>query len=352
MDNERNRQFELHCPLPAGREDRIVMGHGGGGRLSQRLLETVFLPAFANAPLEERHDGAVLELPGRRLAFTTDSYVVRPLIFPGGDIGDLAVNGTVNDLAMCGARPLYLSCGFILEEGLEMVTLRRVVASMSAAARQAGVWLVTGDTKVVDKGKGDGIFINTAGVGVVEHGPVGPSRVEPGDVVLVSGDLGAHGVAILSVREGLEFESPIRSDTAPLWPAVQALFEEGIEVHCLRDLTRGGLASALNEVAGQRGVSIEVHEDAIPVEEGVRGACEVLGLDPLYVANEGRFAAWVPARQAERALEVLRSVAVSRNAVRAGLVGNSTGRLVTLRSRIGGTRILDMLSGEQLPRIC
>jgi hydrogenase expression/formation protein HypE len=345
--------FMLQCPAPAAPEDRVLLAHGGGGKLTQQLLEKLFLPAFAHPALQARHDGAILRVDGLRLAFSTDSFVVRPLIFPGGTIGDLAVNGTVNDLAMCGARPLYLSAGFILEEGLSMETLRLVVASMREAAARAGVALVTGDTKVVDKGKGDGIFINTAGIGVVES-PVdlGPAAVECGDAVLVSGDLGAHGLAVLSVREGLEFESPIVSDTAPLWPAVAALLREGVAVHCLRDLTRGGLASALNEIAAARGVSIRVHEAWIPVSEAVRGACEILGLDPLYVANEGRFVAFVPEREADRALKVLAQVPVSAGAVRIGAVEEGPAGTVVLRSRVGGNRVLDLLSGEQLPRIC
>jgi hydrogenase expression/formation protein HypE len=278
---------------------------------------------------------------------------VQPLIVPGGNIGDLAVNGTVNDLAMCGARPLYLSTGFILEEGLATETLRVVVESMRQAAACAGVSLVTGDTKVVDKGKGDGIFINTAGIGVIEHAlTIGPQAVSPGDAVLVSGDLGAHGIAILSVREGLEFEAPIVSDTAPLWAPVAALLAAGIEVHCLRDLTRGGLASTLNEIATTRRVGIRIDEASIPVEEAVRGACEILGLDPLYVANEGRFAAFVPATQGAQALEILSRFPVCRNAALAGKVTAEAPGVVVLESRIGGNRVVDMLSGEQLPRIC
>jgi len=345
--------FNLSCPLPLPADDRVVLAHGGGGKLTNQLIEKVFLPEFGNPALEARHDGAVVTVGGARLAFTTDSYVVRPLIFPGGDIGDLAVNGTVNDLAMCGARPLYLSTGFILEEGLEMATLRRVVHSMREAARRAGVQLVTGDTKVVDKGKGDGIFINTAGIGLVEAGvDVNPARVEPGDAIVVSGELGAHGIAILSVREGLEFEAPVESDTAPLWEPVGALLAGGVEVHCLRDLTRGGLASALNEIAAARGVAMRIDETAIPVPEAVRGACEILGLDPLYVANEGRFAAWVPERDAARALAILREHPVSARAAIAGRVVEAPAGTVLLDSRIGGTRVVDMLSGEQLPRIC
>ena len=351
--------FNLSCPVPRVADDRIVLAHGGGGRLTHQLIEKIFLPAFSNSMLDQRHDGAVVPLdglmPGSRLAFTTDSFVVRPLIFPGGNIGDLAVNGTVNDLAMCGARPLYLSAGFILEEGLPMETLRTVVTSMQQAAAKANVKLVTGDTKVVDKGKGDGIFVNTSGIGVIESNvkiPIGPQSVQPGDVVLVSGDLGRHGIAILSVREGLEFESPILSDCANLWPAVEALLNAGIDVHCLRDLTRGGLATTLNEIASDRNICIKLEEALIPVDEVVQGACEILGLDPLYVANEGRFAAIVPSAQADKALEVMKGVSVSAGSVRIGKVEETPGRTVVLQSRIGGNRVVDMLSGEQLPRIC
>ncbi len=345
--------FTLSCPVPLPAGDRVLLAHGGGGKLMHQLLESVFMPQFSNPALDARHDGAVLGINGLRLAFTTDSYVVRPLVFPGGNIGDLAVNGTVNDLAMCGARPLYLSAGFILEEGLEIETLRTVAASMRAAARCAGVTLVTGDTKVVDQGKGDGIFINTAGIGLVERPiEIGPPAVQPGDAVIVSGDLGAHGVAVLSVREGLEFEAPVLSDTAPLWEPVEALFHAGIEVHCLRDLTRGGLASGLNEIASARGVAIRIEESCIPVEEPVKGACEILGLDPLYVANEGRFVAFIPERQAVAAVEALRRFDPCRNAARIGETGGEEPPVVILRSRIGGNRVVDMLSGEQLPRIC
>ncbi len=383
MADAKINSFNLSCPVPRVADDRIVLAHGGGGRLTHQLIEKIFLPAFSNDMLEQRHDGAVVSINGARLAFTTDSFVVRPLIFPGGNIGDLAVNGTVNDLAMCGARPLYLSAGFILEEGLEMETLRKVVVSMQEAAAKAGVKLVTGDTKVVDKGKGDGIFINTSGIGVVEsrtdfingaesarlhprhqepgtagtfapegRSAISPASVQPGDAVIVSGDLGRHGIAILSVREGLEFESPILSDCANVWPSVEALLNAGIEIHCLRDLTRGGLATTLNEIASDRNVCIKLEEALIPVEEVVQGACEILGLDPLYVANEGRFAVFVPAAQADAALEVMKKVEVSQGAIRVGRVEEAPGRTVVLQSRIGGNRVVDMLSGEQLPRIC
>jgi hydrogenase expression/formation protein HypE len=342
--------FTLSCPLPLASGDRVLLAHGGGGKLTNQLIESLFLPQFSNAALDARHDGAVLRVGDSRLAFSTDSYVVRPLIFPGGNIGDLAVNGTVNDLAMCGARPLYLSSALILEEGLLMETLRTVVATMREAAARAGVALVTGDTKVVDKGKGDGMFVNTSGIGVIEHGlDISPASVRPGDAVILNGDLGSHGIAVLSVREGLEFEAPIVSDTAPLWEPVRALLAAGIEIHCLRDLTRGGLASAVNEIAGAARVGMRIRERDVAVQGPVRAACEILGLDPLYVANEGRFAAFVPEAQAARAVEVLR--AFGEPALVGRVVEQHPG-VVTLESGIGGNRVLDMLSGEQLPRIC
>jgi hydrogenase expression/formation protein HypE len=346
-------EFTTSCPLPIADYPNVLLAHGGGGRLMQQLLDKLFLPAFRNPALEQAHDGARLDLNGTRLAFTTDSYVVRPLFFPGGDIGALAINGTVNDLAMCGARPRWLSAGFILEEGLPMEILWRIVQSMQRAAQAADVELVTGDTKVVDKGKGDGLFLNTAGLGVIEHSQViAPGQVKAGDVVLLSGDVGRHGMAIMSVREGLAFESAIESDCAPLVAPVMALLDAGLEVHCLRDLTRGGLTSALNEIAEAARLQIDIEETAVPVREDVQGACEILGLDPLYVANEGRFVAFIPESAADRALEVLRGHAVCEGACRIGRVTSESAGLVTLRSRIGARRILDRLSGEQLPRIC
>lgn len=345
--------FGASCPIPISEYPRVVLAHGGGGRLTQQLIERMFVPAFSNAALEARHDGARVDVGGRPLALTTDSYVVRPLFFPGGDIGALAVNGTVNDLAMCGARPLYLSAGFILEEGLAMEALWRVVSSMRAAADGAGVALVTGDTKVVDRGKADGLYVNTAGVGVIEHEHViAPSSVRPGDAVLISGDIGRHGMAIMAVREGLQFESEIESDCAPLTAPVAALLDGGVAVHCLRDLTRGGLASALVEIAQASSLHVHVREADIPVRDDVRGACEILGFDPLYVANEGRFVAFVPAADADRALGILDRHPVSAGARIAGTVDATPAGLVTLRSRIGATRVVDMMTGEQLPRIC
>ncbi len=347
------KSFAVQCPLPVSEHETVQLAHGGGGKLMHRLLEEIVIPTFGSAQLESRHDGAVFTVAGARLAFTTDSYVVRPLFFPGGDIGSLAVNGTVNDLAMCGARPLYLSCGLILEEGLPFDSLRRVLATMRACADAAGVQLVTGDTKVVDKGKGDGIFINTAGIGVVEHKlTIAPSSVRPGDAIIVSGDLGRHGIAIMALREGLEFETTIESDCAPLAAPVQSLLEAGVEIHCLRDLTRGGLASSLVEIAEAAKVSHLIEERFIPVTESVQGACEILGFDPLYLANEGRFVAFVPASEAERTVEILRQHAACEQAAVIGRVNASPAGLVTMQSRIGTNRVVDMLSGEQLPRIC
>jgi len=349
-----NTPFSGGCPIPVSEYPQVLMAHGGGGRLTEHLLEKIFLPAFSNPALSQRHDGAVLQAGRERLAFSTDSYVVRPLVFPGGDIGSMAVNGTVNDLAMCGARPLYLSAGFIIEEGLEMETLWQIVQSMRKAADAAGVQLVTGDTKVVDKGKGDGVFINTSGIGIIEHGlTIAPASVRAGDVVLLSGDLGRHGMAIMSVREGLEFESTIESDCAPLAAPVLAMLEEGIAIRCLRDLTRGGLSSALNEISRAARLNIRIDENLIPVDGQVRGACEILGFDPLYVANEGRFIAFVAPEDSLRALDILRRHEVSAQALAIGTVHPAgPDSRVTVKSAIGVERILDMLTGEQLPRIC
>jgi hydrogenase expression/formation protein HypE len=351
MDNTEGSA--LSCPVPLRHDGRVMLAHGGGGKIMHQLIEEVFLSAFANATLASRHDGAILCFGPDRLAFTTDSFVVHPLIFPGGDIGSLAVHGTVNDLAMCGARPLYLSAGFILEEGLPMETLHHVVRSMRQAADKAGVQVVTGDTKVVDRGKGDGLFINTAGVGIVEHAKIiSPAQVREGDLLILSGDLGRHGIAIMAVREGLEFETSIESDSAPVADAVLSLVGEQVDVHCMRDLTRGGLASALNEIAEVAGVEIEIDESCIPVREDVRGACEILGLDPIYVANEGRFVTFVAQADADRALEILRRHAVSSSACPIGKVVGNQSRRVVVKSRIGVPRIVPMISGEQLPRIC
>ncbi len=359
MKDESPQEFNLICPLPLDVHSTVQMAHGGGGRLMRGLIEGMFLPAFRGGPGGSGaqrlppHDSAVIETGGVRLAFTTDTFVVSPLFFPGGDIGKLAVFGTVNDLAMAGAKPVWLSAAFILEEGFPLESLRRVVESMREAARQTGVEIVTGDTKVVDRGKGDGLFVNTAGIGLVPAGiDVSPALVRPGDAVLVSGDLGRHGIAVMSVREGLGFESGLESDCAPLADLVAALVPLGADLHCLRDLTRGGLAAALNEIALDARVGMDLDEAAIPVGEAVAGACELLGLDPLYAANEGRLVAFVPAEAAERALAILRSHPA---APEPGIIGRVTGRhpgMVELRNPIGGGRILDLLSGEQMPRIC
>jgi hydrogenase expression/formation protein HypE len=342
------------CPLPATDHPSVQLGHGSGGVMMHRLLGETILPALENEFLNQGHDGAVLELGGGvKYAFTTDSYVVKPRFFSGGDIGCLAVYGTVNDLAMCGARPLYLSAGLILEEGLPMEELERVMASMRAAADRAGVSVVTGDTKVVDRGHGDGVFINTAGVGVIEHTQtISPKEVREGDVILLSGDIGRHGIAILAEREGLKFESSIVSDCAPLHGVVQALLDAEIEIHCLRDLTRGGLASSLKEIASDSGCEVTVRETDIPVTDDVRGACELLGLDPIYVANEGTMIAIVPGADAEKALAAMRGVPESAHSVMVGSVGATGSRKVFLESTLGTKRIVDMLAGEQLPRIC
>ncbi len=346
--------FNASCPIPISQYPHVLMAHGGGGKLMHRLLEDVFGKAFSNPILDTRHDSAQFTVPPGRLAMTTDSYVVRPIFFPGGDIGSMAVHGTVNDLAMSGARPLYLSCGSSSRKVCRWKRLWRVVCSMRDAAKKCGVQIVTGDTKVVDKGKGDGL--------VHQHGRASassntsktflPQNVQPGDAVLVSGDLGRHGMAIMAVREGLQFESTIESDSAPVHEPVLDLLKAGIEIHCLRDLTRGGLASALNEIAEAAGVKIAVEEKLIPVREEVHAACEMLGLDPLQVANEGRFVAFVAARDSGRALEILRRHEVSANAAVIGKVVEKSAPLVTLKSAIGASRILDMPSGEQLPRIC
>jgi hydrogenase expression/formation protein HypE len=343
--------FTCPFPLPAG--DRILLGHGSGGRLSAELVRDLFLPFFRSPVLNRLDDQAVVEVKGARLAFTTDSFVVKPLVFRGGDIGSLAVHGTVNDLAMGGAVPLFLSAGFILEEGLDLGALRGIAASMGRAAEAVPVEIVTGDTKVVEKGKGDGLFINTAGIGLVTDGVrLSPSQVRPGDRVLLSGFLGDHGIAIMAQREGIEFETELASDSAPLHGLVAAMLAASREIRCMRDPTRGGLSSTLNEIAGRAGVSITLDESAIPVREEVRGACEMLGLDPLYVANEGKLVAFVAPQAVETVLAAVRAHPLGRDAAIIGTVSDARPGLVLLRSAFGTTRIVDMLAGDQLPRIC
>lgn len=341
------------CPVPMPAKDKILLGHGSGGKLSAELLQDIFLPAFFNPILGKLEDQAVVEVNGTRLALTTDSFVVKPLFFRGGDIGSLAVHGTINDLAMGGAQPLFLSAAFILEEGLAMDVLRRVAQSLARAAEDAGVQVVTGDTKVVEKGSGDGLFINTTGVGLVRNGvQLSAGNARPGDVVILSGSIGDHGIAILSEREGLEFECPIESDSAPLHTLVAAMLDAGGAIRCLRDPTRGGLSSTLNEIAAQSRVAISIDEESVPVREEVRGACELLGLDPLYVANEGKLVAIVEAAAADRIVAAMRKHPLGAQAQVIGKVLDSRPGLVTMRTLFGTTRIVDMLAGDQLPRIC
>jgi hydrogenase expression/formation protein HypE len=342
----------VSCPLPLTQQKTIVMGHGSGGRLSAQLVRELFLPAFDNAALRKLDDQAVLEAGGARIAFTTDSYVVTPIFFPGGDIGELAVNGTVNDLAMAGARPLALSAAFILEEGLAMEELARVVESVARAAERAGVPVVTGDTKVVNRGSADRLFVTTAGVGIVPAGvEISASNARPGDAVLLSGTIADHGIAVLSKREGLEFEGDVRSDTQALHRLVEAMIAAG-EVHVLRDPTRGGLGTSLCEIAGTSRVGVEIEAAAVPVREPVRGACELLGIDPLFVANEGKLVAFVAASSAEAVLAAMRAMPEGRDAVRIGTAVAGHAGMTLVRTEVGGTRVLDLPYHEQLPRIC
>jgi hydrogenase expression/formation protein HypE len=343
----------MACPTPVFDHKRILLGHGSGGKLTADLVRGLFLPAFKNEYLARLDDQAIFQLNGTRIAFTTDAFVVTPLFFPGGDIGKLAINGTVNDLAMSGARPLYIAAAFILEEGLELDELSRIVDSMRQAAIEAGVQLVTGDTKVVDRGKGDKIFITTTGLGVLE-GPatISADRARPGDKIILSGTIGDHGTAILSRRENLEFEGAIESDSAALHPLVAAMLGATDQIHCLRDPTRGGLATTLNELAAASGVGLEVDERTIPVKESVKGACEILGLDPLYVANEGKLVALVAADAAEKVLAKMRGHPLGLEGCIIGEAVAQHPGMVLLKTAIGGKRVVDVLMGEQLPRIC
>ncbi|NIP38571.1 MAG: hydrogenase expression/formation protein HypE [Candidatus Dadabacteria bacterium] len=347
----KTKDFSLTCPIPLDQYPNMQIAHGGGGKLMNNMIEMMFLPAFDNEILNTRHDGAVVNFADSKIAFTTDSYVVSPLFFPGGDIGKLAVNGTVNDLAMCGARPLYISIGLIIEEGFPTETLWRVINSLKESAEIAGVKVVTGDTKVVEKGKGDGIYINTSGIGIIEKDIlVSPSEVRPGDAILLNGDIARHGIAIMTLREGLEFETKIQSDSAPLAEPVLKLISEGIEIHCMRDLTRGGLASALVEISQVSNTHIQIDEAAIRLNNEVRGVCEILGLDPLHVANEGRFIAFVNPKDSEKALQIMREH--DKDVSLIGFVKDDSQTIVTMKNLLGTNRIVDMISGEQLPRIC
>jgi hydrogenase expression/formation protein HypE len=341
------------CAVPIGQYENIVLGHGSGGRLSADLVRQIFLPKFGNEILSKLEDQASVSINGVRLAFTTDSFVVRPLFFPGGDIGKLAICGTVNDLAVGGAKPLFIAAAFILEEGLAISDLQRIASSMQEACKYAGVTLVTGDTKVVDRGKGDKLFITTTGIGLIENGiSVSISSARPGDSILVSGTLGDHGMAVMSVREGLEFETELESDCAPLHELCQCMLEVCPNIRCMRDPTRGGLASALNELATASEVGVELNESSIPVRPETRAACEILGFDPLYVANEGKLMAVVPKMDTERVLAAMRRHPLGRDGAIIGEVVSEHPRLVTMRSIAGGERVVTMLAGEQLPRIC
>ena len=342
------------CPLPLVGYPTIVMGHGGGGKLGNELVEHLFVPAFRNAALENLGDAAVLDIPAGRIAMSTDSFVVQPLFFPGGSIGELAVNGTVNDLAVSGAVPRFLSTSFILEEGFPLAQLAAIVASMAQAATTAGVQIVTGDTKVVERGHGDGLYINTAGIGLIRDGiQVGPHRAQPGDAVLVSGTLGDHGMAIMSVREGLEFESQIRSDCAALNGLIATVLDAvGPAVHAMRDPTRGGLASTLNEIAHSSNVGIAISETSLPVRPQVQSACELLGLDPVYVANEGKAVFFVAPEAADLVLDVLRAHPLGRDAARIGHVTSEHKHMLVARTAMGANRVIATQIGEQLPRIC
>ncbi len=346
------------CPLPIFEHKQIVLGHGSGGKLTAELIDKIFRPAFTNPILDKLDDQAVVQVNGTRLAFTTDSFVVTPIFFPGGDIGRLAINGTVNDLAMSGARPLYLAAAFILEEGLAADDLRRVVESMRDAANEAGVLLVTGDTKVVNRGKGDQVFITTTGLGVIDRPvEISADRARPGDKIILSGFIGDHGMAVMSQRENLEFEGAIESDCAPLHGLVNVMLEvmgsDGLPtIHCLRDPTRGGVATTLNEIAGQSRVGMLLQERDIPVRETVQGACEILGLDPLYVANEGKLVAIVAAEAADEIVQRMRQHPLGGEAAVIGEVVADHAGMVLMKTEIGGTRVLDVMFGEQLPRIC
>jgi hydrogenase expression/formation protein HypE len=345
------------CPIPIFDHQRIVLGHGSGGKLTADLIAKVFLPAFRNPTLDKMDDQAVLRFGDTRLAFTTDSFVVTPIFFPGGDIGRLAIHGTVNDLAMSGATPLYLSAAFILEEGLPVDDLRRVVESMRAAAAEAGVQLVTGDTKVVNRGKGDQIFITTTGIGIIENGVnISADQARPGDKIILSGTIGDHGMTIMAQREGLEFEGAIQSDCASLNQLVAAMLSTPAEgrdfIHTMRDPTRGGVATTLNELARHANVGIVIDQRSIPVRESVQGTCEVLGLDPLYVANEGKLLAFVVPEMADAVLHRMRQHTLGRDAAIIGEVVDTHPGMVLMKTEIGGTRVLDVMFGEQLPRIC
>lgn len=344
--------MDSSCPIPASNYDKIVLAHGGGGKLTNNLIENVLLKELDNPWLRQMHDGTLLDVGGK-IAFTTDSFVVKPIVFPGGNIGELAIYGTVNDLVCCGATPRFISLGLIIEEGLDMILFQTIIHSVAEAAKKAGVFVVTGDTKVVEKGKGDQIFINTSGIGEILPGlSVHPSNVKAGDKIIINGHIAEHGIAIISSREGLKFETTIQSDCAPLNGLLDEVYKVSKNIHLMRDPTRGGLASTLNEITKSAGVGITLWETEIPIQEEVKGACEILGFDPLYVANEGKILFFVPAEDALLVLESLKNHPLGANAAIIGEVTSKDAPLVKLKTVIGSHRIVDMISGEQLPRIC
>lgn len=343
----------LNCPLPITDYDKVLLAHGGGGSLSHQLIHKMFFSQFNNEYLSVEHDSAMFNIDNSRLAFTTDSYVVKPIFFPGGNIGELAVNGTVNDIAMAGAVPKFISVGFIIEEGLPMEELWEIIVSMQKAAQTAGVKIVTGDTKVVDRGKGDKIFINTSGIGIIKNGvDIAPKNCKPGDTIIINGNIAEHGVTIMSAREGLEFETALQSDTAALNGLVESILNCSKNIHVLRDPTRGGLASSFNEIAAAANVGIEIIEDKIPISEDVKGACEILGLDPLYIANEGKVLVFVSSEDAGDILNTMKNHPLGKNSSIIGKVTSDHPGTVIMKTTIGSKRIVDMISGEQLPRIC
>jgi hydrogenase expression/formation protein HypE len=353
MEEKEKQNISLQCPIPIKDYDKILLAHGGGGRLTFDLIQKIILPYLKNEILEPLHDGAVIKIGDQKIAFTTDAYVIQPIFFPGGDIGDLAVNGTVNDLAMCGAKPLYISLSLIIEEGFEIENLQKIISSIKSASEKAGVQVVTGDTKVVERGKGDKIFINTSGIGIVyENVNISSKNCKLGDKIILSGSIAEHGIAILSAREGLEFETTIKSDTAPLNKLVEKIFSFTKNIHMMRDPTRGGISSALNEIAESAKIGIEIDETKLLIKEEVKGACELLGFDPLYVANEGKMLVFVPEDEASAVLEIMRAYPLGIEAEIIGTVTSNHQGTVLMKTTIGSKRIVDMLSGEQLPRIC
>jgi hydrogenase expression/formation protein HypE len=346
-------EFNLNCPIPLNEYDKVLLAHGGGGKLSDQLIHKMFFSHLDNPYLRKAHDGATLDLPPGRIAFSTDSYIVQPIFFPGGNIGELAINGTVNDLSCCGAKPLYLSLAFIIEEGFPMQDLWTIVQSIKNSADAAGVQIVTGDTKVVEKGKGDQIFINTSGIGIIPEGiDIAPVNCKAGDLIIINGNIAEHGIAVLSSRQGLQFETSIKSDTAPLNGLVEAILNVTKDIHVLRDPTRGGLASSLNEIAKTSNTGISLDERDIPINEEVKGACEILGFDPLYIANEGKILVFVPENESKKVLNAMRAHPYGKNSNIIGRVLDEHPRIVKIKTSIGTSRIVDMISGEQLPRIC